>query len=583
MVDRRLARRASALVLLLLLSLSATDHARSQILGPESVIRGQMDVGNPLAELRMRSLQTQADAFAMALEGAVDPDAYVVGPGDVFAISIGGTVPITTTASVGADGYVVLPQIGRVEAAGAVLSEVYGRVRDELQKNFTSVPIGVSLSTPRMFYVHVTGGVPLPGKYLVTGVARVEDAVLQAYAKRTYDLENARVGRTGQAAENVERALPIPSSERPSITPGFRPSLRTIRVVHTDGTESTADLLTYYATGDRSWNPYLRDGDVIIVPTFQEELDAITVSGPLPFTGRYPYRPGDRLTDVLVIAAGSTEIGDIGEVRIARRGLDGGETITAVVADVVAGNVPDPLLEPGDFVHAPERLYAAAGAYGWVRYPGTYPIISGKTTVTELVRAAGGLKPDADLRLAYIDRNEPTLLKGNVGTADLDFFSRAFYAATSTERRVNVDVAAIMRGEADDYVLQDGDTVVFPRLEETVFVMGNVTQPGHVPYVDGQTARYYIERAGGEGPLSQGIYVFDSVTRQTLTGASAPVHAGATVYVDRDGFAATPELQALLVSDRTSRRQLKLLSTQTVISGVSAIAAIITTVVAITR
>ena len=581
MVDRRLARLSFAFIVTLTGLLAV--ESRAQIGGVESLARDGMNLGNPLAELRARSLEMQADALGMALEGAVDPDAYTVGPGDMFSISIGGAIPVVSTARVGADGYLVLPQIGRIEGAGWLLSDVNQRVRDALQENFRSVPIGVSLLSPRLFYVHVTGAVPLPGKFLVTGVSRVEDAVLQAYAKKAYDLENARAGRTGLAAENVDRALPIPSSERPAMTPGFRPSLRTIRIMHTDSTESSADLLTYYATGDRTQNPYLLDGDVIVVSSFQEEREAITVSGPLPFTGRFPYRPGDRLTDLLVIAAGSMEIGEIGEVRIARRTADGSETITATVSEIAAGSAPDPLLEPGDFIHLPELLHAAAGMYGWVRYPGTYPIVSGKTTVTELVRSAGGLKPDADLRLAYVDRNQPTLLKGNPGTTDLDFFSRAFFAGSSAERRVVVDVAAIIRGEAEDYVLLDGDTVVIPRLEETVFVMGNVAQPGYVPYRDGQTAGYYIEQAGGESPLSEEIYVIDSVTRQTLTGASAPVYAGATVYVDREGFAGSPELQALLVSDRTSRRQLKLLSTQTVISGISAIAAIITTVVAVTR
>jgi protein involved in polysaccharide export with SLBB domain len=367
----------------------------------------------------------------------------------------------------------------------------------------------------------------------------------------------------------------------------YRPSLRSIQITHVDGMQSTVDLLRYYATGERTENPYLLDGDIINVPSYHEDRTSVRVDGPVPFAGIYPYREGDRLSDILIIANGSTDLGNVEEVRVTTRTTNGPTTVTVSASEVSwerrIGTAQDPILAPGDFVRISEEELESAGLFGWVQYPATYPIVSGKTTIADLIRMGGGLRPDADIGLAYVERYQPTIRKGDAGTSDLDFFSRTFFNRTKSATRLHVDVAAILRGEADDYYLEHGDAVVFPRAEDVVFVVGNVVQGGYVPFVEGRPASYYVELSGGFAPLSRDVYVYDPSTGQATKGPGATVLAGSTIYVDREGFAETPELQSLLVTERTSRRQLRLASTQTIISGITAITAIVTTVIAITR
>ncbi len=532
---------------------------------------------------QLRKQVAEAQVTNLISEGVIDQDEYRVGPGDVFLIAVGGAIENVQSAQVGADGRLIIPATGGIDIGGLTLAAARETVLNVLGEAYAHVAIDITLERPRLFYVHVTGAVPLPGKYVASAMSRVDDAVQLAYANRSFDLQLMRTGRGNIDADAINSATPHPTSERPAMSGDFAPSLRSIRITHTDGSETTVDLLRYYATGDRDNNPYVRDGDVINIPPFQEATDAIRISGPVPFAGTYPFRNGDRLSDILVIANGSDDLSSIGSIRVTTKGADGPVVRSLEWQSVRLGSEEDVALRPGDFVRIDSPEQASAGVFGWVRYPATYPIVGGETTVTEALALAGGLRAEADLRLAYIERRGATLLKPEAGTSDLDFFSRVFFARAKSAQRLHVDVAAIIRGDAEDVVLENGDSIIFPRLEETVYVIGNVVQGGYVPFVEGRNASYYIDRAGGQAPNSTGVFVYDSISGRVLSGANAPVTAGATVYVDREGVAETPELQSLLVTQETSRRQLRLASTQTVISGITAITAIITTVVAITR
>ncbi len=557
-----------------------TPTATAQSLGVEKM--GMDNSGDPMVALRnrMRTQQIQR----IATEGAVDPDEYVVGPGDVYSISFGGAVAITNSIAVGADGKLVVPEVGGISVAGLTFVEAREKVLDILRPAFENVPVELSLEAPRQFFVHVTGAVPLPSRYLSNAVARVDDAIQLAYTKRAYERSVGAAATTAAQRAALERSLPTPTSERPPLGEGFRPSLRDIRIERTDGTILTVDLMTYYATGNQNENPYLRDGDVIVVSPYHEFRDAVRVEGEIPFAGAYPSKDGDTLTDVLTIAQGSPDLSTLETARVARRHADGVSVEVVNVADVVAGRIPDPAIHPQDVVRIPQLQFDYAAVWGWVDGPGTYPIHGGVTTITDILEIAGPILDDADLEAAYVSRSSPTLITAPVDNSELDFFARVFYQAESAEpKNVVVDVAAILAGEAEDFVLEHGDAVVFPRRESTVLVLGAVANPGYVDHQPGEDAAYYIAKAGGLTDMGTQTYVLQSPNGQIGAGTGIEVPRGATVFANRAPLGSTPEVQSLLVTDVSAKRQYRLSTTQTIISGVSAIAAIITTFVAITR
>ncbi len=565
--------KGAALALLFLMGVSTSAEVWAQNTSPSGGLPGIESI-NPMQQLRQRM---QAGGASLALEGAVDADAYIVGPGDQFAVSVGGAIPVQMTEQVGADGMLIIPDLGAIDVSGRSLADVRRSVEERLQAVNRNVPVAVRLASPRQFFVHVSGAVPRPGRYLAFPVARVSDVLEDAY--------NSMQGLFNPNVRNEQDgALLSVSSERPQLREGFRASFRNVTLTRRDGSTESLDLYRYFATGDTEHNPYVLDGDVITVEAYHVAREAVRVAGDVAYEGMYPYRPGDTVIDVLRLSMDPARLQEIEEVRVVRRGREGNaESFVLNVREVLAGTRPDAPLMPADRITVLTEETAVAYVNGWVEHPGPYPIQAGETTLRQLVEMAGGLRPDANVGAAFMTRGESAYFKGDGRTSDLDFFSRAYLRQSQQANRVVADVAAALRSPADDIVLYNGDRVVFPPDEGTVFVTGNVAQPGYVPYVPGQNAQYYIDLAGGQGADSRGVYVFEQNTGETLMGSNVPVVSGTTIFVDRRPVAESPEMASLLLSDQASRRQARIATTQTIITGISAITSIITAYVAITR
>ncbi len=526
---------------------------------------------NPLLQLQQRALEASLQNGLLALEGAVDPAEYVLGPGDLFNIDIGGLVPMNQASPVSVSGNLVLPEAGIIRAAGRTLEAVQREAVAALQKRFQNVPVDISLVQPRMFYVHISGAVPEPGRYLMLPVSRVDDVLQQAYASRIVERPDA---------DGQPRIFTSATSERPAINTDFRPALRNIIVTRRDGSRETIDLIRYYTTGETKDNPYLRDGDVVMVPSYHVRRDAVRVSGEVAYPGVFDVRPDDTVLDLLTLAAGPTGLATLGAVRLTRTGADGRtEIITLDAQPIIRGQTAAPAVQAGDHLNVLPEEIALARIQGRVIYPGTFRIENGKTTLRELVEMAGGLKPDANLRAAFLERRKSLNFQENNRATDLSFFSRAYAQsfAEQTENRVIVDIEAALQPGGQDIVLYDDDRVVFPRDEGTVFVMGNVPQPGYVEYVAGQPARYYINQAGGAGPDSQNIYVFEDGSGQIRIGENSQVQSGDTVFIDRKPVAESPQMAQLLLQERISRRQSRAITTQIIFGGITATVSILAT------
>ena len=334
--------------------------------------------GLPSPRVTLPSGIRGAQPDAVALEGAVDARRYIVGPGDVFSIVIGGLVPREFTATVSADGRLVVAEAGAIEADGRTLAAVRADIIAGLRRQYRNVTLDAALAQPRQFYVHVSGAVPEPGRHLVRPVARVEDGIAQAAGVSPRDL-----------------ALYTRSTPRE----GDRwPALRSVSVER-QGAVLQADLMRYFATGDLDANPYLRDGDAVYLPTFDPVREGVFVGGAVDRPGTYDVRPADTAYDLIVVASGLDPEARIERVRLARR--DGTvEEVSVAEARRLRVGARDQVFAVSE---APDA--GVAVVVGAVRYPGTYPIVAGETTLAELVAAAGGLQPDALARGAYLERS----------------------------------------------------------------------------------------------------------------------------------------------------------------------------------
>lgn len=543
-----------ALMLCLVVLFLAGTPARAQRLAGESTGMS-LGVDNPLAQLRQRLASTAT--VPLPLEGAVDAEEYIVGPGDLFDVSIGGAEPVLVTLPVTADGRLVLPDAGSIPMAGLTLAEARARAVEALRRQFQRVQVDVALAQPRQFYVHVSGTVPVPGRHLATPVARVSSVLEMAFADST----------------------------QPALTNDkLRPSLRNVMLTRRDGTRRSLDLLRYFATGDTEHNPYLSDGDVVTVPPYDPVRESVYIDGAVAFPGGYAYRPGDTVQDLVALAVGDQVSPVTQQVRLIRQ--QPGEAAQTIVidADRLASGEAVPL-QPLDhvFVVSDETLRGTATVTGWVHYPGTYPIAPGQTTLQELIELAGGLRPDALVRGAYLERRtlpereivpaakptrlDPSLLRTvtlpadtaailqNMRLAGFDYMSRAYFAQElRLQNRVSVDLTRVTAGQGEPVYVQDGDRLVVPRDQQTVYVFGQVSRPGFINYAPGRDASYYIAAAGGASPMAGDAFVIETGTGRYLPARSAAVDSGDMIFLDRrQDVADTAELQRLLLAERQAR------------------------------
>lgn len=509
----------------------------------------------------------------LVLEGAVDPDAYLVGPGDVFTVSIGGVVPRQVTSTVSADGRLVVPEAGSFQVAGRSLARARGEVQAALQRRYQNVTADLALSEPRQFYVHVTGRVPEPGRLLVPAVARVEDALVEASGDGIAELSRYAEGGA------------------------LIPALRNVAVTGRAGGTRTVDLMRYLATGDLASNPYLLDGDALYVPAFSPLVEGVVVSGSVDRPGAYDVRPGDTALDLLTVTSGRDPSARIARVRRIRP-TGGGATETREVAFSDAATLD---VRAQDLIYAvePESDAEIVTVAGAVRYPGLYTITEDRTTVAELVALAGGLRDDALVRAATLERPLPgadrAATETRVGaeesvaadvavTSDLlgGIFSRQFFASQTgrTPRVAFNPVQAVVGAEA--VPLRGGDVLTIPFDTGLVRVYGRVQSGGYVPYVPGATAAAYVEQAGGLAATASQVYVVDAVSGQLVEDAARVVQPGDAVFVNSLPTPDTAEFAQLALQERqdarndlSDAREARFRVAQTIFSAVATITSVV--------
>jgi protein involved in polysaccharide export with SLBB domain len=91
--------------------------------------------------------------------------------------------------------------------------------------------------------------------------------------------------------------------------------------------------------------------------------------------------------------------------------------------------------------------------------------------------------------------------------------------------------------ETSQYIVKDGDVIIIPKQQNTVYLFGSVAMPGHVIFEPGKRAEYYINKVGGLGESARDdeIMIIKGNTRKWIPAEENPViEEGDFIYVPRD-------------------------------------------------
>ncbi|HXF96003.1 MAG TPA: SLBB domain-containing protein, partial [Gemmatimonadales bacterium] len=422
---------------------------------------------------------------------------YVVGevaqPG-AYQISSLGTVLTALYAAGGVTEQASLRQV-EVRRLGKTVArlDLYdyllrGDTRSDIRLETGDV-VFVGVHGPR---VAVSGAVVRPGVYEVKPSETLEDVIAAAGGFRA----DAALRRL-----SVHRILP-PAERGPGPAP--RAALDVALVPMGEASDSPPG--SPRGVGSSVGIPALAllDGDSVVVDALPplEETHYVAIAGRVNKPGRYPWRPGMTLRDLVGLARGPKIGAYLKEAEIARlpedrsrgqlattmrvpldstylleRGPDGRYVGPPGVA-VPAAGAPEVPLEPYDNVLIMEEpefdFQRAVVLSGEVRYPGTYSLRSKDERLADVVERAGGLTPRA-----YADGIRFVRANG-VG-------------------RINIDLPRALRDRrsAHNVILQPGDSIHIPEYQPSVRVLGAVNSPGSVLWKRGEGMGYYIDAAGG--------------------------------------------------------------------------------------
>jgi polysaccharide biosynthesis/export protein len=483
------------------------------------------------------------DSQLIPMDVPAGPD-YVVGPGDGLSIDLWGGVSQRIYRVVDREGRVSLPEVGPLLVSGKSLAEVQANLQQTLRTQFRQVSAEVSLTRLRTIRVYEVGDVANPGAYDISSLSTPLNALFVAggpTAKGSlrivkhyrgnqlvqvvdlYDLLLHGVKSGLQQLENGDSVLVPPVGpqvtvegmvRRPAIyelkdeknlasvlelAGGLLPTatLRHVEVqrlvAHQSQTMMGLDIPEVDSDSEvtKKLEAFeIHDGDRIrVFPIAPYNQDAVYVEGHVIRPGRYSYRQGMRVTDVItsykdLLPEPSGQYAEI----IRLNAPDFHPTVESFdLTDALANPTQAPVLHAMDTVRIFSRFDfenpPAVSVWGDVRAPGTYRT-AGQIHLSDAVHLAGGIGPDAQIDDAQVFRYLPD--------GKMKIFSVSLNLALEGDPTANI-------------WLQPRDRLLIHRSPDSiqpasVYVQGDVGKPGRYPLTTNMTVADLIRIGGGLKP-----------------------------------------------------------------------------------
>jgi polysaccharide export outer membrane protein len=502
---------------------------------------------------------------AIPIDFPASPD-YVVGPGDGLTINVWGGVSQRLESTVDHQGRIAIPEVGPVFVSGKPLGEVQLAVQRELRTMYRAVSADVSLSRLRTIRVYVVGDVNDPGAYDVSSLSTPLNVLLAAGGPTSGGslrvVKHNRAGTLVQQVDLYDLLLRGLQSDLKPLQPGDtllvppvglqvridgmvrRPAfyelngettlaqvidlaggiLPTATLSHIEVQRLEAHekrtMLSLDVSGSKDITEIekklanftvLDQDEIHIFPIARFNQDAVYLQGHVLRQGRYSYKPGMKLTDLVssyadLLPEPATTYAEI--IRLNppdyRPSVESFE-----LGKVLASPASAPRLQPldtvrifgrYDFEDSPKVIVNGA-----VRQPGSFQT-SGQIHFRDAVQLAGGLTPDASLDSAQIVR-------------PMEDSSLQILSVRVKEALDGDPINNVLLGPRDRILIQQNILHDDPR---SVVIAGGVANPGRYPLTANLRISDLIQIAGG---LKRGADVKSADLTQFITAPNSPIIA----------------------------------------------------------
>lgn len=424
------------------------DASNDMTAGSMDEINRQIDEGlNGTVSARQiyghRVFNSRALTFEPS-ENLATPQNYVLGPGDEVVIDIWGTNEDHIRQTISPEGSIMISQIGPVYLNGMNINQASNHIKNTFARKYSGMSdeetdIQVTLGQVRTIQVDILGEVATPGTYRLSPFSSVFHGLYRAGGINDIGtLRNIQVLRNGKMVAGI-------------------------------------DVYDYLFEGKGEGNIRLQEGDVIIVPPYEQ---LVNIDGNVKRPMYYEIKPNETIQDLINYAGGFTADAYTEMLRLSRQAGNENE-----LYNIESGEFDTYRLQDGDLVTIGTILDRYANRVelkGSVYRPGMYALSPTLQTVGQLISTAEGLTEDAYTARVLLYREGPEL--------QLEIMA--------------LDLGEILAGTAPDIELKRNDMLVISSIHElesrgALTINGQVMRPGSYPYADNTTIEDLILQAGG--------------------------------------------------------------------------------------
>lgn len=421
------------------------------------------------------------------------PESYILGVGDILAISIWGYSEEDLIFEIGNDGYIKPEGIPRIYLKGLSLGDTKELLYKRLSNyyRFNRNEYEVALNYGRTINVDIIGEVYNYGTFNIPAINTAFNALVAAGGPTDIgSVRNIKLYRDGQPATDL-------------------------------------DVYRFLNEPTYAKDYFLQEKDRLYVP-IAEKL--VRISGAVIRPARYELKAGEQLTDLITFAGGLKPTANFNTMQI-QRYVQGQEVLIDVDFSDLLKTGKDISLENGDRVTVFDKALPAenyATVSGSVVQPGQYAI-DGRTTRISDILGRAELRPGTYREVAYLKRRKED-------------------RETYTYYRVDLDALLNDAAHPDNLVLQGADEIVLYQQSrfienESFSIAGNVRDPKEFTYDFSKTLRLSdaVILAGGIKDYTDDIAYITRVD-STQRGARKYLSFDVRSVLSQPGSDADPEI-----------------------------------------
>lgn len=287
---------------------------------------------------------------------------YILGEGDFINIKFFDAPELSGDFPVMNDGSLNIPLIGSVKVSGLTLNKATNLITNLLKDELIRPQIQLNIIKPRPIKVAIVGEINRPGIYSLS----IDEKLLNETNP------NVLVGGLPTVVDALQKAGGV--TERANLR---KVTLRR-KIVNQNNSfkKASLDLLSLIMEGDHLQNPFLQDGDVIILEQALNEasismkisssnlspsLIKVNVIGQVEKPGQYELKPNTPLIQAVLAAGGPiNKKANYKNLELIRINNNGSASLKKITLNLSQGadNSKNPKLKDGDTIKVNSNILA---------------------------------------------------------------------------------------------------------------------------------------------------------------------------------------------------------------------------------